>query len=177
MELTTLYKRVVGLDVHQAKITACAITEDEAGNVGVELAEFGGFKRDRKALAQWVAGHRPEVVVMESTGIYWKSPYVALEAVGIAATVVNARHVKTVPGRKTDWADAQWLAMLARAGMLRASFVPPATSGRCVWSAGNGRSWSASSRAKRTGCTNCSVIAAFVYRWWSATSTASRRAG
>jgi transposase len=126
MELTTLYKRVVGLDVHQAKITACAISEDGAGNVSVELAEFGGFKRERKALAQWVAGHRPEVVVMESTGIYWKSPYAALEDVGIAATVVNARHVKTVPGRKTDWADAQWLAMLARAGMLRASFVPPA---------------------------------------------------
>jgi transposase len=114
------------LDVHQAKITACAISEDGAGNVSVELAEFGGFKRDRKALARWVAGHRPEVVVMESTGIYWKSPYAALEDVGIAATVVNARHVKTVPGRKTDWADAQWLAMLARAGMLRASFVPPA---------------------------------------------------
>ena len=126
MELTTLFKRVVGLDVHQAKITACAITEDEGGNVGVELAEFGGFKRDRKALAQWVAGHRPEAVVMESTGIYWKSPYAALEEVGIAATVVNARHVKTVPGRKTDWADAQWLAMLARTGMLNASFVPPA---------------------------------------------------
>ena len=126
MELAKLYKRVVGLDVHQAKITACAITEEEAGETSVELAEFGGFKRDRQALAQWVAAHDPEMVVMESTGIYWKSPYVALERVGVVATVVNARHVKTVPGRKTDWADAQWLAMLARAGMLRASFVPPA---------------------------------------------------
>jgi len=63
---------------------------------------------------------------MESTGIYWKSPYAALEGVGIVATVANARHVKNVPGRKTDWADAQWLATLARAGLLRASFVPPA---------------------------------------------------
>jgi transposase len=63
---------------------------------------------------------------MESTGIYWKSPYAALEAVGIRAKVVNARHVKRVPGRKTDVADAQWLAMRARAGLLRASFVPPA---------------------------------------------------
>jgi transposase len=126
MELAKLYKRVVGLDVHQAKITACALIEDEAGETSVELAEFGGFKRDRRALAQWVAAHDPEMVVMESTGIYWKSPYVALEQVGIVATVVNARHVKTVPGRKTDWADAQWLAMLARAGMLRASFVPRA---------------------------------------------------
>lgn len=72
MELTTLFKRVVGLAVHQAKITACAITEDDGGNVGVELVEFGGFKHDRKALAQWVAGHRPEAVVMEITSIYWK---------------------------------------------------------------------------------------------------------
>ena len=63
---------------------------------------------------------------MESTGIYWKSPYAALEKVGLVATVVNARHVKTVPGRKTDWSDAQWLANLARSGLLRASFVPPA---------------------------------------------------
>lgn len=126
MELAKLYKRVVGLDVHQAKITACAITEDDAGQTSVELAEFGGFKRDRQAMAQWVAAHGAEMVVMESTGIYWKSPHAALEQVGIVATVVNARHVKTVPGRKTDWADAQWLAMLARAGMRRASFVPPA---------------------------------------------------
>ena len=126
MELVTLYKRVVGLDVHQAKIAVCAIIEDETGDVTVELAEFGGFKRDRQALAEWVATRDPEVVVMESTGIYWKSPYAALEKVGIVATVVNARHVKTVPGRKTDWADAQWLATLARSGLLRASFVPPA---------------------------------------------------
>ena len=63
---------------------------------------------------------------MESTGIYWKSPYAALEAAGIRATVVNARHVKQVPGRKTDVGDAQWLATLARAGLLRGSFVPPA---------------------------------------------------
>jgi transposase len=63
---------------------------------------------------------------MESTGIYWKSPYAALEAAGIRAKVVNARHVKQVPGRKTDIGDAQWLAMLSRAGLLRGSFVPPA---------------------------------------------------
>jgi transposase len=63
---------------------------------------------------------------MESTGIYWKSPYAALEAVGIRAKVVNARHVKNVPGRKTDVGDAHWLATLARAGLLRSSFVPPA---------------------------------------------------
>ena len=63
---------------------------------------------------------------MESTGIYWKSPYAALEQVGLRALVVNARHVKQVPGRKTDLADAQWLAILARSGLLRGGFVPPA---------------------------------------------------
>jgi len=125
MELTPLYKRVIGLDVHQAKITACAIIEHPDGRVEVVLREFGAFKRDRRALAQWAREIAPEVVVMESTGVYWKSPYAALEQVGIAAWVVNARHVKTVPGRKTDIADAQWLATLARAGLLRGSFIPP----------------------------------------------------
>lgn len=66
------------------------------------------------------------MVVMESTGVYWESPFAALEAAGIVAWVVNARHVKAVPGRKTDMADAQWLATLARAGLRRASFIPRA---------------------------------------------------
>jgi transposase len=119
-------ERVIGLDIHQNKISACAIAEQPDGTVIVAHCEFGGFKRDRKALAQWVSEFAPDVVVMESTGIYWKSPYAVLEKVGIAAWVVNARHVKTVPGRKTDVADAQWLATLARAGLVRASFIPPA---------------------------------------------------
>ena len=126
MELTPIYKRVIGLDVHQAKISACAVAEQADGTVTLESREFGGFKRDRRALAQWAKSFAAEVVVMESTGIYWKSPYAALENAGIAAWVVNARHVKTVPGRKTDVADAQWLATLARAGLLRASFIPQA---------------------------------------------------
>ena len=126
MELTALHKRVIGLDVHQAQITACAIIEDADGTTRIEQRQFGAFKRDRRALADWAAALSPDEVVMESTGIYWKSPYAALEAVGIRAQVVNARHVKNVPGRKTDVGDAQWLATLARAGLLRGSFVPPA---------------------------------------------------
>jgi transposase len=125
MELTPMHKRVIALDVHQAKITACAVVEHDDGRVEVTKRDFGAFKRDRHALAQWSLEIRPEVVVMESTGVYWKSPFAALEAVGIIAWVVNARHVKAVPGRKTDMADAQWLATLARAGLLRASFIPP----------------------------------------------------
>jgi len=126
MEITPIYKRVIGLDVHQAKISACAVAEQADGTVTVEHREFGAFKRDRRALAQWAREVGADIVVMESTGIYWKSPYAALETVGIAAWVVNARHVKNVPGRKTDVADAQWLATLARAGLLRQSFIPPA---------------------------------------------------
>lgn len=126
MDLTPMHKRVMALDVHQAKIAACAVVEHDDGRVEVIKRDFGAFKRDRRALAQWALQIRPEVVVMESTGVYWKSPFAALEAVGIIAWVVNARHVKAVPGRKTDMADAQWLATLARAGLLRASFIPPA---------------------------------------------------
>jgi len=117
MELGPIYKRVIGLDVHPAQISACAIIEQPDGGVLLERREFGGFKRDRKALAQWARSIEPDVVVMESTaGIYWKSPFAALESQGIAVWVVNARYVKAVPGRKTDVADAQWLATLARAG-------------------------------------------------------------
>ena len=126
MELAALYKRVIGLDIHQAQITACALLEEPDGTTRIEQRQFGGFKRDRRELAHWVASLKPEEVVMESTGIYWKSPYAGLEAVGIRAKVVNARHVKHVPGRKTDVGDAHWLATLARAGLLRGSFVPPA---------------------------------------------------
>ena len=125
MDLTPMHKRVIALDVHQAKITACAVVEHDDGRVEVTKRDFGAFKRDRRALAQWALEMAPEVVVMESTGVYWKSPFAALEAVGLIAWVVNARHVKAVPGRKTDMADAQWLATLARAGLLRASFIPP----------------------------------------------------
>jgi transposase len=123
--LQPLLRCVAALDVHQNLLTACVLFEDENGETRVEIREFGGFKRDRREMAQWIASHRPEAVVMESTGIYWKSPYSALEKVGIQAKVVNARHVKNVPGRKTDIQDAQWLAIVARAGLLTNSFVPP----------------------------------------------------
>lgn len=124
MELTAIYRCVGALDIHQAKLTVCILYENEAGELITELKEFGVFKKDRLAMADWVASFKPELVVMESTGIYWKSPYTALEKHGLKLAVVNARHVKQVPGRKTDIADAQWLAILARNGLLRGGFVP-----------------------------------------------------
>ncbi|MFZ1104555.1 MAG: IS110 family transposase [Hyphomicrobiaceae bacterium] len=124
MEFISLHRRVIGLDVHQAQITACAIVEDENG-VRVERRTFETFKRGLRALKDWCLAIEPDVVVMESTGIYWKSPHAWLERAGLMCMVVNAHHVKNVPGHKTDVCDAEWLAMLARAGLLKPSFVPP----------------------------------------------------
>jgi transposase len=103
----------------------CVIIAEPGGEPQVQRRQCGAFRRDRRALADWITGFAPDTVVMESTGIYWKSPYAALEKVGIRALVVNAQHVKKVPGRKTDTSDAEWLALLARAGLLRGSFIPP----------------------------------------------------
>ena len=125
MELNPIYKSAIGLDVHQNQITATVIIEQNDGTIFTEVKTFGGFKKDRRALAEWAKSWSPDVVVMESTGIYWKSPYAALERVGIFALVVNARHIKKVPGRKTDVSDSQWLAILARCGLLSGSFIPP----------------------------------------------------
>ncbi len=125
MELDVIYRSVAALDVHQAKLTVCVLFETNTGEVVSQIREFGGFKRDRREMATWVSSFNPELVVMESTGIYWKSPYSALEKHDLKLAVVNAYHVKQVPGRKTDIADAQWLAILARSGLLRGGFVPP----------------------------------------------------
>jgi transposase len=120
-----IHKRVAGLDVHRMRHVATVLVEEEEGMVTKATRQFGGFKRDLRALTAWLQEHSVQLVVMESTGIYWKSVYAALEAAGIPALVVNARHVKNVPGRKTDVADSEWLAQLARFGLLQGSFIPP----------------------------------------------------
>ena len=97
MELTPLYRCVAALDVHRAKLPVCVLWEEADGELRVALREFGGFKRDRREMVRWVASFAPESVVMESTGVYWKSPYEALERAGLRALVVNARHVSQVP--------------------------------------------------------------------------------
>jgi transposase len=124
MEFPNIVPNIVGLDVHSRQITACFLTTDESGENVTEFAEFRTFKSGIVALTNWIKERSPEAVIMESTGIYWKSPRDLLYNSGIKCMVVNARHVKNVPGRKTDIADSQWLAMLGRAGLLRASFVP-----------------------------------------------------
>ena len=120
-----MHKRVAGLDVHRMKHVVTVLIEEKDGTLTKVTRQFGGFKRDLRELVGWLGEHRVELVVMESTGIYWKSVYASLSAAGIPALVVNARHVKNVPGRKTDVADSEWLAQLARFGLMRGSFIPP----------------------------------------------------
>ncbi len=124
-QLEILHKRTAGIDVHRMKHVVTVLIEDEAGNLSRQTREFGGFKRDLKALAAWLREMGVELVILESTGIYWKSVYARLEEVGLRAWVVNAHHVKNVPGRKTDVADSEWLAQLGRYGLVRPSFIPP----------------------------------------------------
>jgi transposase len=111
-----IHKRVAGLDVHHMKPVATILIEEDERTLTKATRQFGGFKRDLRALTAWLGEQGVQLVVMESTGIYWKSVYAALEAAGIPALVVNARHIKNVPGRKTDVADSEWLAQLARFG-------------------------------------------------------------
>jgi transposase len=97
---------------------------DEHGVREEHVAEFATTVRGLLALRDWLTGHHVGQVVMEATGVYWKAPWAILED-EFECLLVNARHVKQVPGRKTDVSDAAWLCRLAEAGLLRASFVPP----------------------------------------------------
>jgi len=123
--LQPIYRRVAGIDVHRMLHVVTAVIENSDGTIEQTSRNFGGFKRDCRALAAWLVELGVELVVLESTGIYWKSVYTYLEQAGINAWVVNAHFVKHVPGRKTDMSDAQWLAVLARFGLVRGSFIPP----------------------------------------------------
>lgn len=120
-----LHKRVAGIDVHRMKHVVTVLIEDDSGQTIKHQREFCGFKRDLKTLAGWLQEQRVELLILESTGIYWKSVYAHLEHAGVPAWVVNAHHVKHVPGRKTDVADSEWLAQLGRFGLVRGSFIPP----------------------------------------------------
>ncbi len=123
--MRALYRRVAGIDVHRMQHVITVLLEQPDGSIQRQTRQYGGFRRDCRELAAWLAGLHIELVVLESTGIYWKSVYAHLENAGLTAWVVNAHRVKHVPGRKTDVADSEWLAILARFGLLKASFIPP----------------------------------------------------
>ena len=122
--METIVERPAALDVHKAQVTACVRVPGERGRREQHVAEFATTVRGLLALRDWLAGHGVAQVVMEATGVYWKAPWAILED-EFECMLVNARHVKQVPGRKTDVSDAAWLCQLAEAGLLKASFVPP----------------------------------------------------
>jgi transposase len=123
--LHPIHRRVAGIDVHRMLHVVTVLLELPDGTIERHRREFGGFRRDCRELAAWLTGLGVQLAVMESTGIYWKSVYSHLERAGIPAWVVNAHSIKHVPGRKTDVADSEWLAVLGRFGLVRASFIPP----------------------------------------------------
>ncbi len=122
MEIT--YTHVAGLDVHKKTVVACVFTPGPRKKPQKEIRTFGTMTRDVLALAEWLASKGVTHVAMESTGELWKPVYQILEA-SFTVLVVNAQHIKTVPGRKTDVKDAEWIADLLRHGLLKASFIPP----------------------------------------------------
>jgi transposase len=126
--MDVVFTHGAGLDVHKKSVMACRITPDPTGQQAeglVEVQEFGTLTVGLLALSDWLAAAGITHVAMESTGEYWK-PVFNLLAGTVQVFLVNASHVKRVPGRKTDKADARWLAKLMRYGLLQASFIPPA---------------------------------------------------
>lgn len=121
--METLYERVAGLDVHKDTVVAC-VRVQAGREVGEELAEWGTTTNDLLALRDWLAAKRVQVIGMESTGVYWKPVFHVLEDIA-ECWLLNARHLRNVPGRKTDMADAAWIAKLVQHGLVRPSFVPP----------------------------------------------------
>jgi transposase len=121
--METVFERVAGLDVHKAQVTACVRVPGGEGREQ-QLAEFATTVRGLVALRDWLEAHCVTHVAMEATGVYWQPVWHVLED-AFELLLVNARHVKQVPGRKTDVLDAAWLCQLMEAGLLRGSFVPP----------------------------------------------------
>src|SRR6516164_11843732 len=119
-----VYERCAALDVHKAQVTACVHVPNREGKRSELRADFQTMTGELLALRDWLKGLGVTHVAMEATGVYWKPVYYLLED-DFELLLVNAQHVKNVPGRKTDVQDAQWLCQLLEHGLLRPSFVPP----------------------------------------------------
>lgn len=114
-----VYDNCCGIDVHKKLMVACFIHGKEQ-----EVREFGATTRELLELADWLAKGGCQMAAMESTASYWKPLYNILESSGLNAMVVNARHMKAVPGRKTDVKDSEWIADLVQHGLLQPSYIP-----------------------------------------------------
>ncbi len=117
--MEVVYRCCCGIDVHKKVIVVCLVNGGEQ-----ELREFGTTTSDIKSLANWLTESGCEMIAMESTGVFWKPLYNLFELMDLNAMVVNAAHMKALPGRKTDVKDAEWIADLLRHGLLKASYIP-----------------------------------------------------
>lgn len=121
-----VYQRCCGMDVHKKSVTACLLLIDEEGEFRMEKREFGTMTRDLREMGEWLHAHGVQRIAMEATGVYWKPIWNILEERReFELLLVNAQHIKQVPGRKTDQKDSEWIADLLQHGLLRGSFVPP----------------------------------------------------
>ena len=117
--MEVVYQRCCGIDVHKKMIVACFRDGRKK-----ELREFGTLTSDLRELTNWLLEEKCEMIAMESTASYWKPLYNLFELSELPAMVVNAQHMKSLPGRKTDMKDAEWISDLLQHGLLRASFIP-----------------------------------------------------
>jgi transposase len=124
--MDVVYRCCAGLDVHKESVAACALWLGEDGRAHKDIQTFGTMTRDLLALSDWLAERKVTHVAMESTGVFWKPIFNILED-RFEIVLVNARHIKQVPGRKTDVKDCDWIAQLLQHGLLKASFVPERT--------------------------------------------------
>src|SRR2546428_11889837 len=122
--MDTVHERCAGLDVHKDTVTACVRVPAPGGGRQQVVRTFGTTTTELLTLRDWLTAHGVPVVGMESTGVYWKPVYYVLED-AFQCWLLNARHLRNVPGRKTDVADAAWIAQLVEHGLVRPSFVPP----------------------------------------------------
>ena len=113
-----------GLDIHKKSVEACVRRLEPTGQLHHQTRHWGTMTRDLRAMADWMAAQGVTHVAMESTGVYWKPIYNILES-RFTVLLVNARHLKQVPGRKSDVRDCQWIAQLLQHGLLKGSFIPP----------------------------------------------------
>jgi transposase len=122
--MDTLFAKVAGLDVHLKTIQSAVRCRQESGKLLAEVRSFGTMTRDLRALADYLQALGVTHVALEATGVLWKPVWNVLDG-RFTLLLVNPRHLKKVPGRKTDVTDAQWIAQLLQHGLLRSSFVPP----------------------------------------------------
>lgn len=123
--MEVVHSHCAGIDVHKDTLMVAAVTPGSGKKPTVELREVGTMTADLLAMVDWLRGLGVTHVAMESTGVYWKPVFNLLEGT-FQVILANARHIKAVPGRKTDVRDCQWIAELLRHGLLTASFIPPA---------------------------------------------------